>query len=181
MKIQYEIERYNLSQAEKLFIEDKLQKLSHLIDEDTLVSVKIVEEKLKLYKIEIALIYKNVHIRATKSDPKFYNCVEEVIHTLKSKIERVHDKSHYYFDGKKSWVDFEDEDYGITNSIEYRPIIKIKEYSDNTPIHSQEAIERMTLLGHKSFIFKNIETGKYAMVYIRDDGISFGLITPKEL
>jgi hypothetical protein len=45
-------------------------------------------------------------------------------------------------------------------------------------MHPQEAIERMILLGHKSFLFKNIETGKYSMVYIRGDGESFGLITP---
>ncbi len=45
-------------------------------------------------------------------------------------------------------------------------------------MHPQEAIERMTLLGHKSFIFKNIENDKYAMVYIRDDGFTFGLVEP---
>ncbi|MCL4392547.1 HPF/RaiA family ribosome-associated protein [Patescibacteria group bacterium] len=181
MEIKYETQNYILTDAEKSFINDKLQSLRHFLDKDTVVYVKIIEEKTKLYKIEISLTYNNIHIRALKSGSKFYDLVELTIHTLKSNIERVHDKSHDYFEGKKSWTDFENENIDDKSFEDYRPIIKVKEYSDNTPMHPQEAIERMTLLGHKSFLFKNIETGKYAMVYIRDDGISFGLITPKDL
>ena len=179
MKIHYEIQNYNLTDAEKSFIEDKLQKLEHLLTDTTDIYIRIIEEKIKLYKIEISLVYKDINLMATKRDTKFYDCAESVIHTLKYKIERVHDKSYDYFSGKKSWMDFEKSNIKNSDSLyEYRPIIKIKEYSDNTPMHPQEAIERMILLGHKSFLFKNIETGKYSMVYIRGDGESFGLITP---
>jgi putative sigma-54 modulation protein len=176
MDIKYTILNYEITESEKDFIEKKISTLSHLLDKENPLYVKIKEEKRKLYKIEISALYNDVIIRASKSGSKFYDCVEDVVSTLKERVVRYKEKSHKYFSGDEDW-----EDYGNevkSSEIDYRPIIKVKKYSDNTPIHPQEAIERMILLGHKSFLFRNIETGKYTMVYERDDGVTYGLIEP---
>jgi ribosomal subunit interface protein len=179
MDIKYTILDYKLTNAEKDFLEDKLSKLSHIISKDSVISVKIKEEKYKLYKIEISLPINDVIIRVSKSSSKFYDCVESTINSLKERIVRYKEKSRKYFTGDEDWENFSSQDSHLDSvDTEYRPIVKVKKYSDNTPIHPQEAIERMILLDHKSFLFKNIENGKYSMVYRRDDGVSFGLVEP---
>ena len=65
------------------------------------------------------------------------------------------------------------------DNTDYDPYIKKKYYEDDSPMHPAEAVERMELLGHNSFIFKNIETGAYAMLYRRDKG-GYGLVEPKK-
>ncbi len=71
------------------------------------------------------------------------------------------------------------EDDSYTDGAYYTPkIAKRKIYSDNRPLHPIEAIEQMEMLGHTSFLFKDIETGKYGMVYKRTDG-DYGLIEPE--
>ncbi len=178
MDIRYATLGYLLTDAEKSFIEDKLLKLSHLIEPDSVINIKIKEEKKGLYKIEISVAVQDVIIRVSKTDTKFYNCVEDTVLTLKEKINRYKDKSKEYFIGNRDWDEFSEERHEEMSDMEYRPIVKVKKYEDDTPIHPQEAIERMILLGHDSYLFKNIETGKYSMVYKREDGISFGLVEP---
>jgi putative sigma-54 modulation protein len=181
MDIKYTVLDYTLTDAEKEFIDDKLTKLSNLTDIDSVILIKIKEEKYKLYKVELSLSLQDVIIRVSKEDSKFYNCVEEAINTLKDRIVRYKEKSRKYFSGDKDWSDFAVKSAALNDAgidTDYRPIVKVKKYSDNTPMHPQEAIERMVLLDHKSFLFRNIETGKYSMVYRRDDGVTFGLVEP---
>ena len=53
-------------------------------------------------------------------------------------------------------------------------IVKSKRFAIH-PMSSDEAVERMELLGHGFFFFTNIETSRAAVVYRRDDG-NVGLI-----
>ncbi len=175
MDIKYTLINYILTDGDKSFIEDHISKLNSIIPNST-IDIKITEEKRKLYKIDIQVKLDHVTIRVSKKDSKFYDILEKSIDSLKENIIRYKDKTRKYFEGESPWQDFENTDE--KPFVEYRPVIKVKKYEDDTPMHPQEAIERMTLLGHKSFIFKNIENDKYAMVYIRDDGFTFGLVEP---
>ncbi len=175
MDIRYTLINYILTDGDKSFIENHLSRLDNIIPNST-IDLKITEEKRKLYKIDIQVKLEHVTIRVSKKDPKFYDILEKSINSLKENIIRYKDKTRKYFEGDLPWQDF--ENIKETHFVEYRPVIKVKKYEDDTPMHPQEAIERMTLLGHKSFIFKNIENDKYAMVYIRDDGFTFGLVEP---
>jgi putative sigma-54 modulation protein len=53
-------------------------------------------------------------------------------------------------------------------------IVKAKRFEIET-ISPQDASERMDLVGHGFFFFHNVETGRAAVVYLRDDG-DIGLI-----
>ena len=55
--------------------------------------------------------------------------------------------------------------------------IKIVKTFDMHPMTSDEAILRMNLLDHSFFMYLNAETGKYNVVYLRDDG-DYGIIEP---
>lgn len=177
----FKTDKFNLTDGDKVFIEEKVGKISHLLSGED-IYVKIVEDRHKSYKLEISLSLGKVHIRASKSGSKFYDLVEDAVQALKSRITSFKEKSRYYFNGDKNWDDLSvgydiEDDHKEDYTFGFRPIVKIKTYEDDTPIHPQEAIERMSLLDHKAFLFKNIETGRYAMVYIRDDG-NYGLVQP---
>ncbi|MCH7788190.1 MAG: ribosome-associated translation inhibitor RaiA [Acidobacteria bacterium] len=53
-------------------------------------------------------------------------------------------------------------------------IVKAKRFDIDT-ISPQDAAERMDLVGHDFFFFHNVETGRAAVVYLREDG-DIGLI-----
>ena len=61
-------------------------------------------------------------------------------------------------------------------SIASPRIVRIKRFS-MTPMFEEDAIARMTELGHAFFVFLNAETDRIGVVYARHDG-SFGLIDP---
>ncbi len=177
----FKTDKFNLTDGDKVFIEEKIEKISHLLSGED-IYVKIVEDRHKSYKLELSLSLGKVHLRVSKSGSNFYDLVENAVQALKSRIISFKEKSRHYFNGDKNWDDLsEGYDVGDYDNADYafgfRPIVKLKTYEDDTPIHPQEAIERMSLLDHKAFLFKNIETGRYAMVYMRDDG-NYGLVQP---
>ncbi|MGD8517863.1 MAG: sigma 54 modulation/S30EA ribosomal C-terminal domain-containing protein, partial [Anaerolineae bacterium] len=46
------------------------------------------------------------------------------------------------------------------------------------PMHAEEAVEQMELLGHDFFIFYNAEEGQLNVIYRRKDG-NYGLLQPE--
>jgi putative sigma-54 modulation protein len=66
--------------------------------------------------------------------------------------------------------DEEDEEEGPT-------IVRVKNFP-MTPMHAEEAVEQMELLGHDFFIFYNAEEGKLNVIYRRKDG-NYGLLQPE--
>jgi putative sigma-54 modulation protein len=47
-----------------------------------------------------------------------------------------------------------------------------------TPMHPEEAVEQMELLGHDFFVFYNAEEGQLNVIYRRKDG-NYGLLQPE--
>jgi len=47
-----------------------------------------------------------------------------------------------------------------------------------TPMHAEEAVEQMELLGHDFFVFYNAEEGQVNVLYRRKDG-NYGLLQPE--
>jgi putative sigma-54 modulation protein len=66
--------------------------------------------------------------------------------------------------------DEEDEEEGPT-------IVRVKNFP-MTPMHAEEAVEQMELLGHDFFVFYNAEEGQLNVIYRRKDG-NYGLLQPE--
>jgi putative sigma-54 modulation protein len=58
-----------------------------------------------------------------------------------------------------------------------REIVRVKRF-EVWPMHKEEAIEQMELLGHDFFIFYNTEDAALNVVYKRNDG-NYGLLQPE--
>ncbi len=58
-----------------------------------------------------------------------------------------------------------------------REIVRVKRF-EVWPMHEEEAIEQMELLGHDFFIFYNTEDAALNVIYKRNDG-NYGLLQPE--
>jgi ribosome hibernation promoting factor len=56
-------------------------------------------------------------------------------------------------------------------------IVRVKRFTVK-PLHPEEAVEQMELLGHNFFVFYNAEDERLSVVYRRNDG-NYGLIEPE--
>ncbi|MBU0976637.1 HPF/RaiA family ribosome-associated protein, partial [Patescibacteria group bacterium] len=142
-------------------------------------------------KVEITIMMpKSTMVRVEEAGSDFYAIVDLVDPVLRRRLVRYHDATRKW-EGDESWKvvekdKFQEEITSIkedvyADNIEVSPVItRYKQYSQNSPMHPAEAIERMELLGHEAFMFKNIENeSKYSMVYKRADG-TYGLVEPRD-
>ena len=69
-------------------------------------------------------------------------------------------------EAKESVEDYIEPNYDYTN---YQPVVKISKLDTNRPMHVGEAIERLEMSGKNAFLFRNISTNKYSLLYRNDD------------
>ncbi len=140
-------------------------------------------------KLEITVTMPRALIRVEEKGSDLYTIVDGIDPILRRRLIRYHDHEKK-LEGKESWRTLENKKFekeienikedDYVGASDVKPVItRYKEYSKNSPMYPAEAIERMELLGHEAFLFKNIENGKYAMVYKKSDG-TYGLVEPKE-
>jgi putative sigma-54 modulation protein len=116
----------------------------------------------------------HVRTKVTAPDPytaidRAYEKLEHQLHKLKTKLNR-HTQS-----GESIRVDpvpVNGTELDIEPNIS--TIVKTKQFIID-PLSPEDAVLKMELLGHDFFLFTNDQTGKSAVVYVRDDG-DVGLI-----
>lgn len=192
-KINFQVRVPNFSEETKKYINDKLNKIIKYSKEIDIINVKVdlensINDKKPVYKVEVDVIVPNAYIKVQQTGLIINNIIDSLIDPLSKKIKR-------YSSQKERWVkhkewkieqieeldeienikDNTNHDYDNTTFI---PKIKRKFYNNDSPIHPAEAIEKMELLGHDSFLFKNIENSKYAMIYRRKSG-GYGMVQPE--
>lgn len=140
-------------------------------------------------RVEITVTMPHALVRVEESGEDFYATIDKIDPVLRRRLLRYKD-SQKRLKGKESWKTREIEQFheemkelgkkSIDIDVQADPVItRHKKFSQNSPMHPAEAIERMELLGHEAFLFKNIESGKYTMVYRKRDG-TYGLVEPKD-
>ena len=116
----------------------------------------------------------HVRTKVTAPDPytaidRAYEKLEHQLHKLKTKLNR-HTQS-----GESIRVDpvpVNGAELDVEPNIS--TIVKTKQFIID-PLSPEDAVLKMELLGHDFFLFTNDQTGKSAVVYVRDDG-DVGLI-----
>ena len=120
-------------------------------------------------------------LRAEVHANQVAEAIDLAVAKLKKQIERYSAKKHKrgkegrWLAGEKGILltDFSGEEYKFESNITRR-----KRYSNTSPMHEEEAIEQMELIGHNCFVFENLDTGRFSMVYKKDDG-TYGIVEPK--
>lgn len=169
---------------------EKLQGLSkyaeRVDDESTKVHVELKKKtnrtEGKHVECEITMAVPRSVLRAEVHADQVAEAIDLAVSKLKKQIERYKAKTHRR-DKAGRWL-LADE---ITNMPEYASaeeykyesnITRRKRYSNTDTMHEEEAIEQMELIGHNCFIFDNADTGRFSMVYKREDG-TYGIVEPK--
>lgn len=182
----------NFQEATKADITQKLAKVDKLIKDNKGIDVKIEKESniktsITIYKVEVDVLLTNAFIKVAQSGENINKIIDEIIEPLIKKVKRYKSQKERWLK-QKEWKDEQIDEQNIMSSFDdkvkdeamnsdYTPKIIRKFYENDSPIHPAEAIERMELLGHDSFLFKNIENQRYAMIYRRESG-GYGLIQP---
>jgi putative sigma-54 modulation protein len=184
MQIKIKSKNLNLSDRQRDSIETKVTKLQNLADrlsdESTEFRVEVRHEKSRkkedAYICQLTIFAPNTVIRAETRNETIENAVDDCMNKIKSQIDRYKAKIHRSakkVTGTKLMVEPEPKE-----EFEIPKIIRRKRFSKVEPMTENEAIDKMELIGHTFFLFNNADSGRFSIVYKRDDGY-YGIIEPK--
>lgn len=177
-----------VSERQRAYIEEKLGKLERYLDQIHKVTVEVSEEQRRneglVHRAQVTLQGGGgVLLRADQRAPELYAAIDMVSDTLQRQITRFKDK-HWRRKPRRAVeqpvivetlgasADTVDEEEGVPQ------IVRTKEFAVK-PMHSEEALEQMELLGHDFFVFRNAENNLVNVLYRRKDG-NYGLIVAGE-
>ncbi len=178
-----------VSERQRVYIEEKLQKLDRYLDGAADITVELSHTQQRnageMYTVQATLhTAQGTIMRAEERNPELSAAVDTIHDTLQRQITRYKDK-HYRrgrvrrLDADVVPVDLDaDEATDIPDYASDAPqIVKTKHFAYK-PMYSDEAIEQMELLGHSFFVFTDAQTNQINVVYRRRDG-NYGLIVPE--
>jgi len=117
------------------------------------------------------------HVRTKVTAPDPYTAIDRAAEKLEHQFHKIKTKMHRHeHSGEESIrLDAAGEIPPLVEVDEnVSRIVKKKQFAID-PMDPEDAILQMELLGHDFFLFTNADTGRSAVVYLRDDG-DVGLI-----
>lgn len=183
MQVQIRSKDLNLTDAQKDYVQSKVDKLANyaerIRDESSEIRVEIEQSKSKnldeKYVCQITMFVPGAVLRAETKESTVEAVADSTEQKLITQIERYKSKQNRRNKSGK-WIPSSTLEEVIEDELPQ--IMRRKRYSNNTPMTEDEAIEQMELIGHDFFLFNNAETERFCVVYKREDE-SYGLIEPK--
>ncbi len=173
MKINYTARKVNLRDNFKERVEKKLKKFEKIFSEDAVVNVVVTLNKNN-QTVEITIKDNSMIYRAEKTQLEMNDALDKCIDVLGRQLRKNKAKLSKrlksgsiddLFEAPVESVD--EEEYNLVRTKQ----IPLK------PITVDEAILQMNMIGHKFYMFTNVDTNEVNVVYTRDDG-AYGLLEP---
>jgi putative sigma-54 modulation protein len=167
----------------KSYVERKVDRLDRYMPNIAEVRVDLAEEKAnRLGKTQIAQITvrhsRGPILRAEERANDLFAAVDTVVDKMYRQIERYKgkrrrrgDNGNDEFEGFETAIQLEEDEFAAG------AVIRRKQFSVE-PMHEEEAIEQMELLGHDFFAFMNADNNVMNVLYRRRDG-TYGLLVPE--
>ena len=165
----------------RAYAERKMARLERFLDDRSDAIVELSTEHHRSAEdsriVEITLVIDGEPLRSSAAGPTHEAGIDEVVdkierravdHRQKPRSGRVRPKEEK--DLLRRIAD------GTAEAAAPPRIVKTKRFAIE-PMFEEDAIERMTELGHDFFLFVNAENERIAVLYRRDDG-AYGLIEP---
>lgn len=170
----------NLEVTDRLkeHIEKKVSKLDRFLPTIDEARVELTVQNTKSagdrHVVQLTLRTNSTILRAEERTSDMYGSIDAVLDKMARQIERYKGK-HWRSQNRPQT---EVESTPSTSEPEPEPqITRIKRFQTR-PMAAEEAIEQMELLGHDFFLFFNVNTNSYSVVYRRRDG-GYGLLLPE--
>jgi len=173
MKIRIITKKFTLTDDVREWIEKKLTKFDKFFSEDTEATVALSSNKIG-ERIELT-IYRNGSIFRSEVSDKDYKCaLDTAMENIERQIRKNRTRLEKRIHVKKDM--FKESD--LVEAEDNLSVVKVKRFEMNA-MTVEEAILQMNLLQHNFYMFLNSESGRYNVVYKRDDG-DYGVIEPIE-
>ncbi|MBQ3927277.1 MAG: ribosome-associated translation inhibitor RaiA [Clostridia bacterium] len=174
MKITTVGRQITVSQDLKDMVAAKLGKLDKFFQGDTSATVTYSRKHGKEC-LEVTIYASGTLFRAEEEADHFRDALDRIIDIIERQIRKNKTRlakrirENAFADEAPAQPEVEEDDGAI---------IRVKKFSLK-PMTPEEAIMQMNLIGHKFFVFKNLDGGDTCIVYTRNDG-GYGLIIPEE-
>jgi putative sigma-54 modulation protein len=116
-------------------------------------------------------------LRAEERSDDMFTSIDTVLDKMYRQIARYKGKRKNRWRGSGVMVEPLPVDLEEESEEEVTSIVRVKAFP-MTPMHPDEAVEQMELLGHDFFVFYNADEGQINVLYRRKDG-NYGLLQPE--
>lgn len=151
----------------------RLNVIEKFLNDNDQIKLSVTSIKNEV-SLSAMLVYEGKLVKVEKRGEDYYELLSEMADSLKTKLQRLHTKKIKRWQDQEHALSDIEYDHEADEKDSIYQIVKTKHIvlEDMTP---EQAVETMEDLGHESFIFKDINTGKICMVYTRNDA-KYGLI-----
>lgn len=173
MKITYTARKVNLRDNFKERVEKKLKKFEKIFSDDAVVNVVVTLNKNN-QTVEITIKDNSMIYRAEKTQLEMNDALDKCIDVLGRQLRK--NKAKLSKKLKSGSIDDLFEAPVETVDEEEYKLVRTKQIPLK-PVTVDEAILQMNMIGHKFYMFTNVDTNEVNVVYTRDDG-AYGLLEP---
>jgi putative sigma-54 modulation protein len=178
MRLQVKGKNVEVSDSIRRYAEEKLAKLDRQLHELTLVELELAVERnpsIAANQIAEGTIWtKGPVLRAREASADMRASIDQLTDKLLRQVKHYREKrSRRSARGNGTPTG---GDSTMAEETEPR-IVKSKQFPVK-PMHAEEAVLQLELVGHDFFVFRNAESGDVNVVYRRKDG-GYGLIEPQ--
>jgi putative sigma-54 modulation protein len=172
MNFQYFGKQVNISDKLKEYTEKKVGKLDKFFKNDSTAQITAAGEGIR-QTIEITVSHDGMFFRARETGDDRFAMIDKAVAAIERQIRknktRLEKSLH-------QGVMTPDAGFSAGDTAEEHEfdIVRTKRFALK-PMTPEEAILQMNLLHHEFFVFRNIESGGFAVVYKRSDG-GYGMI-----
>lgn len=173
MKINYTARKVNLRDNFKERVEKKLKKFEKIFSEDAVVNVVVTLNKNN-QTVEITIKDNSMIYRAEKTQLEMNDALDKCVDVLGRQLRK--NKAKLSKKLRSGSIDDLFEAPVEADVEEEYKLVRTKQIPLK-PVTVDEAILQMNMIGHKFYMFTNVDTNEVNVVYTRDDG-AYGLLEP---
>ncbi len=165
----------------RTYVEKKIGKLDRYLPTITEAWVELTTEDAKAAQdrqvCQITVRSNGTILRAEERSDDMFTSIDTVLDKMYRQIARYKGKRKNRWRGAGMAPEPLPLELVEETEDERSNIVRVKRFP-MTPMHPDEAVEQMELLGHDFFVFFNADEGQINVLYRRKDG-NYGLLQPE--
>lgn len=176
MQITFRGKNLDVTPALKEHATKRLSRLNRYFEQTLNAQVSLEVERGQ-HIVEVTIPVSGLILRGEQRSSDMYASLDQVIDKLERQVRKYKTRINRKARTDGSVAAVPDVEPDVEDADDDGPrLVKTKRFTIK-PMHTEEAIMQMNLVGHDFFVFVNGESGEVNVVYKRHDG-NYGLIEP---
>ncbi len=193
MEMQIFARNIKLNSGSEDYIHKKMARLERHLREDADGKLELsrtaARSQMDRFVAQMTLNASGATLRGQESASNLHAAIDAVADVMDKQIRRYKGKAYRNAQARKSarnrmmredanalLADVDDEDEQDETLAQLGKVVRVKHFAMK-PMTVEDAVMEMELLDHDFFLFHNIDTSEYGVVYRRSDG-DYGVIEP---